>query len=134
MTNFFTNILSKLPLLETFCIKIASSNTRIKLLKLNVVWKTYCKLYVSSQNPMKSNLDITFKFGVAIGNTTTNGNGSKRSETCASLYLPSSVPFPPFTKARTKSNVEAYSSGGTTLKATLRPVKRWLKRLSNPPH
>lgn len=35
--QLFTNILSKLPLLETAHIKIASSNTRIKLLKLNVV-------------------------------------------------------------------------------------------------
>lgn len=32
------------------------------------------------------------------------------------LYLPSSVPFLPFTKARTKSNKEAYSSGVTILK------------------
>lgn len=32
------------------------------------------------------------------------------------LYQSSSVPFPPFTKARTKSIKEAYSSGGAILK------------------
>lgn len=47
------------------------------------------------------------------------------------LYLPRSVPFPPFTKARTKSNKEAYLSGGTILKPLSRkktkqplPIKR----------
>lgn len=53
--------------------------------------------------------------GVVSG-TRPHQNRSKWLESCTLLYLPGSVPFLPFTKARTKSNKEAYSSGGTILK------------------
>lgn len=93
--QLFTNIPSKLPLLETVRIKIASSNTRIKLLKLNVVWKTYCKLLSllpKSHETNDSGHIVYLILGVVVGNTTT----SKQIKKIGDMHVAVPAQFCPF--------------------------------------
>lgn len=93
--QLFTNILSKLPLLETVRIKIASSNTRIKLLKLNVVWKTYCKLLSflpESHETNNSGHIVYLILWVVVGNTTT----SKQIKKIGDMHVAVPAQFCPF--------------------------------------